>query len=134
VGFGGWANTCDVDAARDEMVTTDRGLDPLLVHRLPDLGLDRALAHPGFREPIGVCAGHGSARSLAFVTDKRRDRGYVLDTVSGEAISRSDWNPGNAIVILITGDTTTKSSSRTAESYDGTPSQAPVLHVEFVRH
>jgi hypothetical protein len=55
-----------------------------------------------------------------------------IKSVIQEIINRSDWASGNALVILVTGDTTSKSNSRIAESYDGVPVSAPVLHVEYL--
>ncbi len=44
-----------------------------------------------------------------------------------EIVSRTGWSSGNSLVILITG-----SGERTAESYNGDPAGAPLLHVEYV--
>jgi VCBS repeat-containing protein len=44
-----------------------------------------------------------------------------------EIVSRSGWSSGNSLVVIITG-----SGERTAESYDGDPVGAPLLHVEYV--
>lgn len=41
-------------------------------------------------------------------------------------VSRPDWRPGASLVIVLTG-----SGTRTAESFEGSPSQAPRLHVEW---
>lgn len=43
-----------------------------------------------------------------------------------EVTNLNDWTEGNAIVFIITG-----SGHRTAESYDGKESAAPLLHVEY---
>jgi hypothetical protein len=43
-----------------------------------------------------------------------------------EIVSRSGWNSGNSLVLLVTG-----TGSRVAESFDGTPNAAPLLHVEY---
>jgi len=43
-----------------------------------------------------------------------------------EIVNRPGWVSGNALVLLLTG-----SGHRTAESYDGSPDLAPVLHVEY---
>lgn len=45
-----------------------------------------------------------------------------------EVISRPDWSSGNSIAFIITGNGT-----RAAESYDGSQSGAPRLHVEFMK-
>ena len=49
-----------------------------------------------------------------------------LSEIIQEIVDRTDWSPGNAIVIVITG-----SGRRTAESYNGSPAAAPLLHVEY---
>jgi hypothetical protein len=41
-------------------------------------------------------------------------------------VNRADWAPGNAMAFLIDG-----SGWRTAESYDGSPPTAPLLHIEY---
>jgi|GEM_PF-4025529 len=43
-----------------------------------------------------------------------------------EIVNRSDWWSGNSLVIIITG-----TGERTAESYNGSSSGAPLLHVEY---
>jgi hypothetical protein len=43
-----------------------------------------------------------------------------------EVVDRPGWSPGNALAIIITG-----SGRRVAEAYDGDPSAAPLLHVEY---
>jgi hypothetical protein len=55
-----------------------------------------------------------------------------ISSVIQEIVDRSDWASGHALVILITGDTTSKSNSRIAESYDGVAASASVLHVEYL--
>jgi len=87
-GFSGAANNCDVDQARDELVTTDHGGDRVLVHRLPDLGAPiRALADAAFRDVTGVCVAHADDRSLVFVTDESAGRVFALDSVTGATIT-----------------------------------------------
>ena len=49
-----------------------------------------------------------------------------LSTVVQEVVDRFGWQPNNAMAFLITG-----SGIREAESYDGAPAQAPLLHVEY---
>ncbi|MEO1053284.1 MAG: Ig-like domain-containing protein [Bacteroidota bacterium] len=49
-----------------------------------------------------------------------------LKAVVQEVVNRSGWASGNDIVIIITG-----TGERTAEAYDGTSSQAPLLHIEY---
>ncbi len=43
-----------------------------------------------------------------------------------EIVERPGWSSGNALVINISGI-----GQRTAESFDGDPAGAPVLHVEY---
>ena len=49
-----------------------------------------------------------------------------LAAVIQEIADRPGWQPGNSLVLLVTGDGT-----RTAEAYNGVPSSAPSLHVEY---
>jgi len=50
-----------------------------------------------------------------------------IASVIQEIVSRSDWFEGNSLVIIITG-----AGKRVAESYNGSSSGAPLLHVEYV--
>jgi hypothetical protein len=43
-----------------------------------------------------------------------------------EIVDRSDWASGNSLVIIVTG-----TGERVAESYNGDPNGAPLLHVEY---
>ena len=49
-----------------------------------------------------------------------------LAPIVQEIVERSGWNSGNPIVFLISG-----SGTRTAESYNGEPAAAPLLHIEY---
>ncbi len=49
-----------------------------------------------------------------------------LSEVIQEIVDRPDWSPGNAMTIIVTG-----SGERTAESYGGSQSGAPLLHIEY---
>ena len=49
-----------------------------------------------------------------------------LKNIVQEIVNRSGWFTGNNLAFIITG-----TGERTAESYDGVPSQAPLLHIEF---
>jgi PKD repeat protein len=49
-----------------------------------------------------------------------------LSTLIQAIIDKQDWNAGNALSIIING-----SGRRTAESYDGEHTAAPLLHIEF---
>ncbi|MFB3110557.1 MAG: PKD domain-containing protein, partial [Gemmatimonadales bacterium] len=44
-----------------------------------------------------------------------------------EIVNKSGWSSGNSLVIIITG-----SGERVAEAFDGVPSAAPLLHVEYI--
>ncbi|MHC4228348.1 MAG: LamG domain-containing protein [Planctomycetota bacterium] len=56
-----------------------------------------------------------------------------ISSIVEELISQDGWAPGNAIEIIIGEDTSkgTYTGSRTAESYNGLPSQAPLLVIEL---
>ena len=49
-----------------------------------------------------------------------------LSTVIQEIVSRSDWQAGNDLAVIISG-----SGERTAESFDGEAAAAPLLHVDY---
>ncbi len=49
-----------------------------------------------------------------------------LSIIVQEIVDRLGWSSGNAMVFIITG-----TGERTAESYDGSSSSAPLLHVEY---
>ena len=49
-----------------------------------------------------------------------------LASVVQEIVDRGDWSSGNAMVFIVTG-----SGVRVAESYDGSPTQAPLLRVDY---
>ncbi len=49
-----------------------------------------------------------------------------IASVIQEIVNHSDWFEGNSLVIIITG-----TGERVAESYEGTSSGAPLLHVEY---
>ena len=50
-----------------------------------------------------------------------------ISAVVQEMVNRAGWSSGNSLAILITG-----TGMRTAWSYNGLPTGAPLLHVEFV--
>ena len=50
-----------------------------------------------------------------------------LSAIIQEIVDRTGWVANNSLVIIITG-----SGERTAESYNGSSSAAPLLHVEYV--
>jgi hypothetical protein len=49
-----------------------------------------------------------------------------ISAIVQEVVGRSGWQSGNALGIVITG-----SGQRTAESYNGKPDAAPLLHLEY---
>jgi hypothetical protein len=49
-----------------------------------------------------------------------------ISPIIQEIVSRGDWVSGNSLVIIVTG-----TGERTAESYKGTPSAAPLIHIEY---
>jgi VCBS repeat-containing protein len=49
-----------------------------------------------------------------------------LSQIIQEIVDRPGWASGNAMAIIVTG-----TGERTAESYNGSPSSAPLLHIEF---
>jgi hypothetical protein len=51
-----------------------------------------------------------------------------LTSIVQEMVTHPDWTAGNPVAFVLTG-----SGKRVAESYNGTPASAPVLHVEYER-
>ncbi|MGI9307750.1 MAG: hypothetical protein ACR2P6_00730, partial [Gammaproteobacteria bacterium] len=49
-----------------------------------------------------------------------------IASVIGEITSRGDWTSGNSLALVISG-----SGKRVASSYNGSPGNAPLLHIEF---
>ena len=49
-----------------------------------------------------------------------------LSTIIQEVVNRPGWAPGNAVALFVSGD-----GNRTAESFNGVPTAAPLLHIEF---
>ena len=49
-----------------------------------------------------------------------------MASVIQEIVNRPGWSDGNALVVIITG-----TGERVAESYNGDPAGAPLLHVEY---
>jgi hypothetical protein len=62
----------------------------------------------------------------AWTTVNQKHQSPDLSTVVQEVVGRTGWNANNSLVIIITG-----SGERTAESYNGEPAAAPLLHVEY---
>lgn len=51
-----------------------------------------------------------------------------LEAVIQEIVDRTGWTSGNSLVLFITGD---GKGERVAEAFDGIPSAAPLLHIEY---
>jgi hypothetical protein len=56
------------------------------------------------------------------------ERSPDLTAVVQEVVNRAGWTPTSALTLLVTG---TGSGVRVARSYDGAPTQAALLHVEY---
>jgi hypothetical protein len=73
-----------------------------------------------------------TAASVAWIPIPWTAEGIVyksddIKTIVQEIVNRSGWISGNSMAFIITG-----TGTRTAESYEGTPSEkAPLLHVEY---
>ena len=50
-----------------------------------------------------------------------------ISTVIQEIVQQTGWVQGNSVAIIISG-----TGKRTAESFDGVPAAAPLLHVDFI--
>jgi hypothetical protein len=55
-----------------------------------------------------------------------------ISGVIGEIVARPGWKAGNPLALLVSGTSRAPSESRIAESYDGQPAGAPVLHIEYL--
>ncbi len=69
--------------------------------------------------------------SVAWSPETWTDAGVVyqtceLKTIVQEIVNRSGWVSGNSMAFIITG-----TGTRTAESYEGSKTAAPLLHVEY---
>jgi hypothetical protein len=54
-----------------------------------------------------------------------------IRTIIQAIVRRLDWQAGNALAIIISGDTPDKANSRIAEAHDSGAAVAPVLRVEY---
>jgi len=54
-------------------------------------------------------------------------RSTDISTIIQELIDQSGWNSGQSMVFIITGD-----GKRVAESFDGSATGAPILHIEYI--
>ncbi len=50
-----------------------------------------------------------------------------IATVIQELVNRPGWSSGNSLAIIVTG-----TGKRTAEAFNGVPSAAPMLHIEYL--
>jgi hypothetical protein len=50
-----------------------------------------------------------------------------ITAIVQEIINRTGWSAGNSIVVIIGG-----TGTRTAKAYDGLPTAAPILHIEYI--
>ncbi len=90
---------------------------PLFVDRPRDISLrPRTQAIVSWEVPAWTDVGEAN----------RHQRSPDLSDVIEEITARPGWMRGQALVLLISGQ-----GQRTAESFDGTPRGAPVLHIEF---
>jgi hypothetical protein len=55
-----------------------------------------------------------------------------IASIIAEIVGRDDWNPGQAVVLIMTGTTGNKSDSRVAEAYDGSAAGAAVLYIDYL--
>jgi hypothetical protein len=62
----------------------------------------------------------------AWDTVNQKHQSPDLSSVVQEVVDRSGWSANNSLVFMIEG-----SGTRTTESYDGEPTAAPLLHVEY---
>ena len=62
----------------------------------------------------------------AWNTVSERHQSPDITSIVQEIVDRGGWSAGNDMVFIITG-----SGERTAESYDGEPSNAPILRIEI---
>jgi hypothetical protein len=76
--------------------------------------------------PLTVLATWQPPRWLSAGDAGDAQRTVDLSAVIQQVISRTDWAPGQAIALIIGG-----SGKRVAESFNGSPSQAPLLHIEY---
>lgn len=79
-------------------------------------------ARPQTTAQVAWEPGNWSVEGEATVTQRTPD----LSTIIAEVTGREGWQEGNSLAIMLTG-----TGTRTAESYDGDASAAPLLHVEY---
>ncbi|MGI9597441.1 MAG: metallophosphoesterase family protein [Acidimicrobiales bacterium] len=92
-----------------------------------DIGDAQAFGGPG-----AVSSRSRTSASVAWlgIEPWSRGGGYEspdLRSIVQEIVDRGDWRSGNAMALIVTG-----SGERTAESYEGWPARAPLLHIEYV--
>jgi hypothetical protein len=77
------ANNCDVDQAKNLLLTTDPEARQVRIHSLPELHLVSIIRHDVLREPSGVAVGHTNGKSYAFVTDEDSKEVHVFTIPEG---------------------------------------------------
>jgi len=76
--------------------------------------------------PQGATVTWNPARWVAAGDTTPAQRTPDLTTLIQQLTNRGDWTPGGAIALIIDG-----TGKRIAESYEGSPTQAPLLHIEY---
>ncbi len=84
----GGLSSCDVDDARNEMVSTHGAERLVLVHALPSLELLRKLTVPKATDLAGICVLRDRDRSLVVVTDEAVGEVIALDSETGQVAWR----------------------------------------------
>ena len=70
----------------------------------------------------------GSMDDMMDVSPQEKPQTPGLQSIVQEIVDRSGWNAGNAMAFIIEG-----TGKRVAKSYNGSTSQAPLLHVEYTK-
>ena len=96
-------------------------------------GLKQLMMRPFSRHPITTSVTGPARRAAvnwtnipAWNTTSEKHQTPDISAVIQEVVSRGGWTSGNDLVLIISG-----SGERTAESYDGESSNAPLLRVEY---
>jgi hypothetical protein len=79
------------------------------------------------RPPTGAVVGWSPSAWPSTRAAGPAQRTPNIAAVIEEIVAGAGWASGNALVVIITG-----TGKRVAESYDGSPGGAPLLHVEYV--
>ena len=108
---------------------TDGGAASRTIH-----GQDAATAAAFSETHFDITARPTTPASVAWAPPAWNDVGEAgldqrtpdLTAIVQEIVARPDWQSGNALALVLSG-----TGTRTAESYNGSASQAPLLHVEW---